>query len=459
MNRGQSFIRYSRELASLVYRQFVRHHADGMAAELAYRTIFSLVPVAVLALIVIRVVGGLEEVTTSLEDQLYSFFGVPDVPEDYSGVSDAIGDEGTRASIRRTLSDLTHKVAAIDVRSLGVLSLALLIYAAIGLTNSAEKVFNRIYDAPSHRPFHIRLAIHWSIITLGSGLLIASLSFTARILDWASKDSWIQGLTDGSSPAFLISHALSVLASFVLLFLLYSLMPNTKVSLPAAAVGASLASVLWEGAKFGFQIYVAKAVPYSAIYGSLGLIPLFLFWIYLTWLIVLLGLILTYTLQMMANGFWGNWRDDTAINRRLYGVEHDPDWMLPLMTEVMQEFDQGNTITTADLSKRLGITGRVVHAMSKRLVDADLLRKVSATEGSAEAFVLARPAAEITVNEVLKQANDSSQPFTHQAWRLLAKGNASGREATLADLFHEISNADASSHQSRDLSNQSEGQA
>ena len=67
----------------------------------------------------------------------------------------------------------------------------------------------------------------------------------------------------------------------------------------AAVVGSLVGALLWEAAKLGFQIYVVTAVPYSAIYGSLGLIPLFLFWIYVTWLIVLFGLILTYTLQTL----------------------------------------------------------------------------------------------------------------------------------------------------------------
>ena len=74
-----------------------------------------------------------------------------------------------------------------------------------------------------------------------------------------------------------------------------------------------MGSLLWEAAKFGFQVYVATAVPYSAIYGSIGLIPLFLFWIYVTWLIVLFGLILTYTLQVLGGRALG--RIDGGIHK------------------------------------------------------------------------------------------------------------------------------------------------
>src|SRR5690606_1081957 len=65
------------------YRELARVRAEGMAAELTYRTIFSLIPVVVLSLVMFRVVGGVEEVQASLENQLYSFFGVPEVPEAY----------------------------------------------------------------------------------------------------------------------------------------------------------------------------------------------------------------------------------------------------------------------------------------------------------------------------------------------------------------------------------------
>jgi membrane protein len=64
-------------------RQLVHHRAEGMAAELTYRTIFSLIPVVVLALVMFRVVGGLDDVQANVENRLYSFFGVPNIPSDY----------------------------------------------------------------------------------------------------------------------------------------------------------------------------------------------------------------------------------------------------------------------------------------------------------------------------------------------------------------------------------------
>ena len=180
LSRGQHFVRHSWELTAHCWRQLQRHRAEGMAAELTYRTIFSLIPVVVLGLVMFRVVGGLEDVQSKVENQLYSFFGVPEIPAAYleprpddngrretrpphsdgstseaqtvaaseTAGNDASGDGGdptvvdldaaisvseqvkadaieetrreARASIRRTLHDVISKVSSVDFKSIGV---------------------------------------------------------------------------------------------------------------------------------------------------------------------------------------------------------------------------------------------------------------------------------------------------------------------------------------------------
>ena len=286
--------------------------------------------------------------------------------------------------------ELTSKVANVDFASIGVFGLLLFIYAAIALADSVEYLFNRIYDAPRGRPIHLRLAIHWSIITLGSGLLALSLYMSGQVVDWFAS----------SNMKLFMSHALSIAAAFVLLFLLYALMPNTHVSVRAAGIGAIVGALLWEAAKFGFKIYVVTAVPYSALYGSLGLIPLFLFWIYVTWLIVLFGLILTYTLQTLRGR---RFVKSEQVEKDL--IAGDPDWMLPIMSEVAHAFEAGRTIGIQEVADRLGLSSRVVHEMSGKLIDAEILRKIAGGTGEEESLTLAKPAEKITVAEILTLAH------------------------------------------------------
>ncbi len=402
LSKVQQRFRYVYELVSHCRGELTRIRAGGMAAELTYRSIFSLIPVLVLALVMFRVVGGLEDVQARVENQLYSFFGVPDIPEAYSDkiaqdlqvdddapslsssyqplskkldelsgtksatnskLNDVEPDEvvdaalsekdridttehkqEVRASIRNALQQATEKVANLNFTSIGIIGLALFVYTAVALANAVEHLFNIVYEAPAERPVHIRLAIHWSIITLGGGLLMMSLYLSSQLMDY------LGGFVSNDLLSRLITHGLSMLASWVLLFLVYALMPNTQVSIQAAAIGAFVSAFLWEVAKFAFQIYVAKAVPYSALYGSLGLIPLFLFWMYVTWILVLFGLTLTKTLQTLHG------RDPKRLR---VATEHlpntDPNWMIPIMIEVARAFATGHAVDQQELVERLQI--------------------------------------------------------------------------------------------------------
>ncbi len=474
LTRIQKRLRYAFELISHCRGELMRVRAGGMAAELTYRTIFSLIPVVVLALIMFRIVGGVEEVQARVENQLYSFFGVPDIPDVYGDEADASAitipseefsstykplsqklDELTspansdtstathtassnpltsddsknqvRASIRRALQDATEKVSRIDFASIGVVGLALFIYTAVTLANAVEHLFNIVYEAPAERPVHIRLAIHWSIITLGGGLLVMSLYMSSQFLDYMG------GVVDSSNVNRLLNHVVSMLASWVLLFLVYALMPNTQVSIRAAGVGSLVGALLWEAAKFAFQIYVAKAVPYSALYGSLGLIPLFLFWIYVTWMIVLFGLILTRTLQTLHG---------RSPKRLRVATEHlpngDPDWMIPIMAEVARAFAGGHAIDQQEIVERLQLPGTIVHPMLSRLEEAGMVRRIAVSSGREDRVTLAKPAESIRVAEILAVAHHRPDGMHDARWAILDQLNlaqsAAASNRTLAEL-------------------------
>lgn len=526
LSRGQQFVRYSWDLTVHCYQQLQRHRAEGMAAELTYRTIFSLIPVLVLGLVMFRVFGGLEQVQSKVENEIYSFIGVPEIPGDYaqeptadvkddqsdgnsaavpSGQgdvalvplsadqevsTDADSDSGptlteptngtaesndppndaepltpgtdevsedsvadasrqevdSRAEelaneqkarreqedkIRSALTSATAMVSSIDFASIGVFGLLLFIYAAVALADSTEYLFNRVFEAPTQRPIHIRLAIHWSIITLGSGLLAMSLYMSSQVIDSI-------GIGAESALRDILQHFVAFGASWVLLFLLYALMPNTNVSVRASAIGALVAALLWEAAKFGFQIYVTKAVPYSAIYGSIGLIPLFLFWIYVTWLIVLFGLILTHTLQTLGGRRFirREWHDTEVMSG-------DPDWLLPIMAEIAHAFNLGETVDNQTLANRLGLTSWVTSEMTGKLVDSKMLLRVTTGAGEEDALTLAKPAEKTTVSEILSVAHQSRPTSSHPAWKSLSDLKKAERNAanglTLSDLVSDTS--------------------
>jgi membrane protein len=225
-----------------------------------------------------------------------------------------------------------------------------------------------------------------------------------------------------------------LVTAWLVLLLMYSLLPNTHVSARMAALGSFVGAVLWVAAIQLFSIYVQRAAI-STLYGALGLLPLSLFWMWINWMIILFGLELTYALQMMREGRFRHGyeqaRDEVVIDRML---------LLPLATRVAVAFREGEAATVESLSRDLFLPDRAVTRMMRALREAGLIHEVASRRR--EGFTLARPADKIMASEVLA-ASESLLPSMdvevgHQAWTLVDRLNQCMSErtgkTTLADL-------------------------
>ncbi|MHC4711052.1 MAG: YhjD/YihY/BrkB family envelope integrity protein, partial [Planctomycetota bacterium] len=168
-----------------------------------------------------------------------------------------------------------------NVAAIGWVGLAVVIYSAIGLMVTIEKSFNIIYRAPEGRSWPRRLTVYWTVLTLGPGAIVAAM--------WVGN--WIDSIFPEQAGWWSILRAAPVLWNYVALwmvtFAIYKLIPNTNVTYRPALFGALLAAILLEMGKRTLGAYFANAVSFGQLYGSLGLIPVFMFWVYVMWLIVL----------------------------------------------------------------------------------------------------------------------------------------------------------------------------
>jgi len=451
---------YLVELVKHCARQLMEDRAEEMAAALAYRTIFSLVPMLALGLVIFRLFGGIDEVQASLQSQIFEYFGVPEVtyseaieeseridettpadglhtPSGSSGpgapAKDAETQRRVQVSLQITLAELIEKVSNLSFTSIGVIGAILFIYAAMALAFSVEYDFDIIFNSPTGRPWHLRIAIYWSIITLGSGLLALSLYFSGQVIEW------VGGFNVYGSFVFLLSHLLALLATWLLLFLLYRLMPNTHVKSKPALIGSGIAALLWEAGKIGFQFYVNRTLPYATLYGALGLIPLFLFWIYISWLIVLFGLELAYTLQVMHG------KVPTPEEEKPPPLSGDPDWVVPVLAEVGRAFVEGKTLGRQDLAEKLGLPTRIINDYGRELAAAGLIHCMPTGADGDQSYVLARPPESIRIRDVLRLGHELTRHrerlATSRDWELLdrlqqAQYDAVG-DTTLAHLLAE----------------------
>ena len=158
-----------------------------------------------------------------------------------------------------------------------------MIWTALNLLTTMEQALNRIFGAEHNRSLAKRIMLYWATLTL-IPLVILVLSYVSQIVMSHSLDvrgiSWIVLKTTGWIGSL-------VLTVFVMICL-YKYLPNTHISLRTALFGAILAAPLWMAAKWGFGLYIKYAAT-NSFYGAVGVIPVFMFWLYISWLVFLLG--------------------------------------------------------------------------------------------------------------------------------------------------------------------------
>src|SRR3990167_6063282 len=173
---------------------------------------------------------------------------------------------------------------ASQANRLGSAGLILLGFTALALMFTIDRTLNAIWRVPKPRPLAQRVLVYWAALTLGPLLLGASLSFTSYAV--SSSRGLVRAVPGGFGLLFdVIEFALLALGVAAL----FRFVPNTHVRWVHAWSGALFVAVGFELAKRALGWYVKSVPGYSVVYGAFATVPIFLLWIYLSWLIVLLG--------------------------------------------------------------------------------------------------------------------------------------------------------------------------
>jgi membrane protein len=254
-------------------RQFYHQRGLQIASSLAYATLLALVP---LVTVMFGFLGGLS-VFEDMGDSVQTFI--------FNNFAPAFGD-----SIRQYLNEFSQKASKLTTT--GVVILVLI---ALMLMATIDSALNTIWHVRHRRNPVARFLVYWAIISLGPILLGIGLVSTSYLL----STSVVSGV-DVSLGFELKKHLLSsipFLTTSVAFTLIYVLIPNCYVSRKNALIGGVIAAVLFELAKYGFGIYVKSVPTYEAIYGAIAIIPTFLIWMYMSWVIVILGAHITFCLS------------------------------------------------------------------------------------------------------------------------------------------------------------------
>lgn len=423
-----------------------RSQLTQMAAALAYRTIFGLLPVLIIGLVAIKFFATEDHVRTAVERALWytglSGIAVNENPQPTgSWLEDMIGppappgasppeaaapevsDQATAQTpgseaappepppaVDKWITGLIEQVNTISFKAIGFIGAVTLIYAAIAMLVEIERAFNQIYRVPRGRSWIRRIMQYWTLLTLGPLALLSTFyvgqQFAGRVQKLASDHGFSLG--SGALTISATGYAVTVLISTGFFVLAYICVPNTKVKLRPALVGALAAALLWEAGKWGFTQYLAYSTFNSKIYGALALIPLFLLWVYFTWLIVLFGLQIAYQLQHGR----ANTRAQPILD--IGPTLVDPAAALVVLSAIARGFETGKADDATAITKAARLPEPVVRLVLAKLSERGLLHRIDAEREEAEpTYVLARSPSGIRVAEILELGYElagSSEP-------------------------------------------------
>lgn len=261
-----------REVIRHILRKFWQDECPQRAASLAYTTLLSLVPFLAVAFAMLKGLGGLKPIEERLETLLYTHLV-------------------TASSLQATqyIKKFTEGVHAGTIGSLGFLAF---IITSVSLLNTVAGAFNHVWGVEERRTPKDRFLTFFTLTILGPVLFGASISITGAIQKFALW-SWLPipglGAAIGLTVPFLLTWA-----GFLLL---YEVIPSVPLRLRPAVFGSLAVAVTWELVKIGFEVYVTSMASYGKIYGRLSVIPVFLVWLFVSWLIALLGFEVTFFLQ------------------------------------------------------------------------------------------------------------------------------------------------------------------
>ena len=257
-------------LARHVWKHFQEDRCLEEAASLGYTSLLAMVPLMAVVFGIIAAFPVFNQWSEKLQSFIFQNF-MPETGEQILPYLDTFLD---------------------SVSSLTLPGTIMLIVTALLLMVRIEVAFNRIWRVQQNRTVLNRIVMYWAVLTLGPILIGAAIALSA------TKVLSLLGMEGGIPPG--LHHLGIFLLSWLVFFLFFTLVPNRRVRLKHALIGAFLSTVLFELAKAGFVAYVSNT-NYKVIYGALATVPIFLFWLYIVWTVVLLGASLAASLTTFSD--------------------------------------------------------------------------------------------------------------------------------------------------------------
>lgn len=267
-------VNFTRMLITALWQDTFKEGLNLRAMGLVYTTLLSLVPLLALSFSVLKGFG----VHNQLEPLLLN-------------IMTPLGEKGIELT-----AQILGFVDNVKVGVLGFTGLAILVYTVVSLMRKIEEAFNHTWRLNKGRTITEQFRDYLSVIMVGPILMFSAIGLSASI--WRSEG--LQSLSAiepfGTLISFLVQYSPTLLIILAFTFI-YRFVPNTKVQLRAAFIGAVIAAILWQTASWGFATFIVKSGQQTAIYSVFASLFMFILWLYIGWLILLSGSNIAYYIQ------------------------------------------------------------------------------------------------------------------------------------------------------------------
>ena len=266
-----SWWRHFLQIMAMALQDFLRGMLTLRAMSLVYTTLLSIVPLLAVSISVLKGFG----VHDQLEPTLTSLLA-------------PLGDRGPEIS-----AQIVGFVENMKIGVLGAVGLSLLIFTVLSLIQKIESAFNHTWRLENNRNLMQRFSNYLSVVLVGPVLIFSAVGITASlgsnmVLDLLNQLPYMNELL------YLVGKLLPYLLVIGAFTFIYLLVPNTRVTVKSAFLGALVAGVLWESVGILFTSFVGGSTSYTAIYSGFAIVLLFMIWLYLSWLILLVGASIAY---------------------------------------------------------------------------------------------------------------------------------------------------------------------
>jgi membrane protein len=393
-----------------IIRDIITGNLTLHAMSLVYTTLLSIVPLLALSFSVLKALGVHER----MEPFLFQFF-------------QPMGPQGVELA-----EQVLGFVDNMKVGVLGSVGLALLVYTVISLVQKIEGSFNMIWRVPEMRSVGQRFSNYLSVIMIGPLLMVSAIGMSAAVLGTEAVQTLAQIEPFGSLIA-MVSRLMPFFLVCGAFTFFYAFMPNTQVKIKYALIGGVVAAVLWQAASIGFAATVATSARYAAVYSGFAIGIIMLIWLYLNWLILLMGASISYYLQNPSS---------IAKHREVqFAPELQEKVAMTLMWQVCKPFSEGKPAPQQEeLERKLHVPGEVTRRISDKLIRGGLLTLAGS---NGDKLAPGRALDLISVEDVLNAVRKDEDRMVRRLPNILPPHLLDRRLAesgkTFSELFREIS--------------------